>query len=62
MMSGTSIYSLDIDVLKKCNLRKLKFHKITTSDTYTLVSKQHKQLKKINKNIKIKLPMSIVSY
>ena len=62
MMSGTKVYSLDFDVLTKCNLRKIQFHKIMFNDNYSYVLAQYKKLKKINKNIKIKLPMSIVSY
>ena len=62
MMNGTNIYSLDFDVLTKCNKMKIQFHKIMTNDKYFHVLAQYKKLKKINKNIKIKLPMSIVSY
>jgi hypothetical protein len=62
MMSGTKVYSLDFDVLTKCNKMKIQFHKIMTNDKYFHVLAQYKKLKKINKNIKIKLPTSIVSY
>ena len=62
MMCGTSIYSLDFDVLTKCNLRKIQFHKITTSDVYSQVSQQYKKIKKINKYLKIKLPIASVLF
>ena len=62
MMCGTSIYSLDFDVLTKCNLRKIQFHKITTSDVYSQVSQQYKKIKKINKYLKIKLPIVSVLF
>ena len=61
MMCGTKIYSLDFDVLTKCKLRKIQFHKIMFSDEYLHVLEQYKKLKKINKYIKIKLPICIVS-
>ena len=62
MMRGTKIYSLDFDVLTKCNLRKSQFHKIMFNDDYFQVLEQYKKLKKINRYLKIKLPIAGVLF